>query len=430
MDSTLTQPPTAATFQKRQQLAWFMLLGGFGVFLLLLVLIPFAINAYFTNATRPLQLMFNANSGTVGVTDSTGIRLALLPNEPAREVELGSTLFTNVTATGLLTILTADAEQTLARLQIYSHTEIDLASAAQPRFAFSDQPQQAVLYLSSGRVRVALPELNERPFHLILITPHTTVYLPQAGQYSIEVNGSQTQVATHEGMASVQTEVQALALTAAQRAIVTNDQAIQGPLITERNLIQNGDFSQDLSRWSLFAWRLELEDQPGGIVETRQLDGAPALHIARIGSGHADVKVRQTINQDVADFQSLQLNVTFRIVYQSLEVCGIQGSECPFFVLLNYIDSSGISREFQHGFYALGTPDDDRTPGACVSCALIQTAHERVPGNQLYFLELDIHEELARQGFSPPSFIEAITLISSGHSFEVDVLDVALIALE
>jgi hypothetical protein len=54
-------------------------------------------------------------------------------------------------------------------------------------------------------------------------------------------------------------------------------------------------------------------------------------------------------------------------------------------------------------FTLMGTPDDDGgNPGACITCALIQTAHERVPANQYYFLELDIHEELARQGFPPP----------------------------
>ncbi|MFO7536998.1 MAG: FecR domain-containing protein [Chloroflexota bacterium] len=432
MNPPITQDPSPETFQKRQQLAWFVMVGSFGFFLLLLVLVPYGTNAYFNNATRPLQLMLNANNGTVGITDPAGNRLVLLPDEPPREVEIGAMVFTNVTATGLFTILTPDEAQILARLQLYSNTEMDLFRAEQPRFALSDQFQQARLYLNSGRVRVTLPEVGERPFHLTLITPHTTVYLRQTGQYSIEVNGTRTQVAVQEGEAAIQTANETLMLTADQRAVIAQGEPIRGPLTTERNLVQNGDFSQGLSRWSLFAWRLEREDQPSGMTEVRQVDGIPALHIARAGQGHADVKVRQTINQDVIDFQSLRLNVTFRIVYQSLEVCGIRGSECPLFVLINYIDSSGIGREFQHGFYVMGTPTDDDggNPGACMPCALIQRDHERIPANQFYFLELDIHEELARQGFAPPSFIDSISLISSGHSFEVDVVDVALIAQE
>jgi hypothetical protein len=430
MNSTITQNPPPEAFQKRQQMAWFMLLGSFGFFLLLLVMVPFGINGYLNNTTRPLQLVLNANNGTVGIVESSGTRLALLPEEPPRDVEIGATIFTNVTATGLFTILTSDQEQVLARLQLYSNTELDLIRAEQPRFGLSDRPQLARFHLNSGRVRIARLDVGERPFHLTLITPHTTVYLPQAGQYSIEVNGTQTQVAVREGEAFIQATNETLVLAADQRAVIAEGEPIRGPLTTERNLVQNGDFSQGLSRWSLFAWRLELEDQPSGITEVRQEGGAPVLHIARAGQGHADVKVRQTINHDVADFQSLSLNVTFRIVYQSLDVCGFRGSECPLFVLLNYIDSGSISREFQHGFYAYGTPDDDRFPGACITCALIQNAHERVPANQYYFLELDIYEELARQGFPPPSFIESITLISSGHSFEVEVVDVALIAQE
>lgn len=432
MDSTLTPTPEILPepFQKRQQLAWFMLLGSFGFFLLLLVLVPFGVNSYLNNATQPLHLQLNANNGSVNIVETSGARLALLPDEPPREVEPGATIFTNVTATGLFAILTPDEEQTLARLQLYSNTELNLIRAEQPRFNLSDQPRQSYLQLNSGRVRLTLPDGGERPFQLILVTPHTTVYLAQAGQYAVEVNGTSSQVTVHEGQAMLWTQTETQTMTADQRAVVTEDQVIHGDLTTERNLLQNGDFTQGLSRWALFAWRLELDDQPSGITDVRQVGGAPALHIARAGLGHADVKMRQTINQDVTDFQGLRLNVTFRIVYQSLEVCGIQGSECPLFVLLNYIDSGGISREFQHGFYALGTPDDDRTPGACISCALIQTSHEWVPGNQIYFFELDVHEELARQGFNPPSFIESLSLIASGHSFEVDVIEVALMAQE
>jgi hypothetical protein len=430
MNSTITENPPPEAFQKRQQMAWFMLLGSFGFFLLLLVLVPFGINSYLNNTTRPLQLLLNANNGTVGIVESSGTRLALLPEEPPRDVELGATIFTNVTATGLFTILTSDQEQVLARLQLYSNTELDLIRAEQPRFDLSDRPQQARLHLNSGRVRIALPDVGERPFqphahhppHYSLLAPGWPI-LHRSQRYA-------NSGCRPEGEAFVQASNETLVLAADQRAVIAEGEPIRGPLTTERNLVQNGDFSQGLSRWSLFAWRLELEDQPSGITEVRQEGGPPVLHIARAGQGHADVKVRQTVNHDVTDFQSLRLNVTFRIVYQSLEVCGFRGSECPLFVLLNYIDSGSISREFQHGFYAYGTPDDDRFPGACITCALIQTAHERVPANQYYFLELDIHEELARQGFPPPSFIESITLISSGHSFEIEVVDVALIAQE
>lgn len=430
MNLPIPQDQLQDTVQKRQRLAWLMLLGSFGFFLLLLALVPFGINTYLNNAIRPLHLVLNANNGTVGIVEASGTRLALLPEEPPRTVEVGATVFTNVAATGLFTILTPDETQVLARLQLYSHTEMALIQANQPRFNLSDRLQQTRLDLNNGRIRVTIPEVRERPFHLTLFTPHGTVDLQQTGQYSIEVNGSRTQVAVQQGQAAISSAGETLHLTTNQRAVLAAGVPIRGPLSTERNLIQNGDFSQRLSRWSLFAWRLELEEQPSGITEVRQVDGDSVLYIARAGQGHADVKVRQTINQDVADFESLRLNMTFRIVYQSLEVCGIQGSECPLFILLNFIDGNGINREWQHGFYVLGTPDDDNNPGACISCALIQSSHERVPANQFYFLEIDLHQELARQGFAPPGFIESISLISSGHSFEVEIVDVALIAQE
>ena len=55
----------------------------------------------------------------------------------------------------------------------------------------------------------------------------------------------------------------------------------------------------------------------------------------------------------------------------------------------------------------------------------------RVPLMQDYFFEVeDFREELARHGRLPPRFIESVSLIFSGHSFEVEVGDIALLAEE
>ena len=159
-----------------------------------------------------------------------------------------------------------------------------------------------------------------------------------------------------------------------------------------------------------------------------RVDGEPVLRFERGGIGHADARVLQSINQTVADYDSLRLLLTLRIMEQSLGVCGIQGSECPLFVRINYVDENGVSQTWQQGFFASGEIDDNTTPGACVSCAVIQSAHERVPLNQDYFYDIDLGEELARQGAAAPRQIESLSLVASGHSFMTDVIDVTLIA--
>jgi hypothetical protein len=99
----------------------------------------------------------------------------------------------------------------------------------------------------------------------------------------------------------------------------------------------------------------------------------------------------------------------------------------PLFIIVNYIDDSGISRVWQHGFFANGTVDDNLTPGACISCAVVQRPHDRVPLGQLYFYDVDLIQEMASQGILPPRYIESVTLVGSGHSFTTEVSDVALI---
>jgi hypothetical protein len=62
---------------------------------------------------------------------------------------------------------------------------------------------------------------------------------------------------------------------------------------------------------------------------------------------------------------------------------------------------------------------------------MVQGLHIRVPMQQDYFFEIaDFQEELARLGRQPAQFIESVILVSSGHGFEVEVLDVTLLAEE
>jgi hypothetical protein len=255
-----------------------------------------------------------------------------------------------------------------------------------------------------------------------------SINVNEPGRYTFEVNDDTTQVTVQNtGAASVEAQGEILMLGPGQRAEISADLPPQGPFNPARDLIRNGDFSEALDNWALFSWRVELPDQPEGETSIQSNDGDPMLHYAREGVGHADVRVTQSVNQDVSGFDSLRLSATLRVVDQSLDVCGVQGSECPLMIIVNYIDDNGVSQVWQHGFYANGTVDDNLTPGGCISCAVIQRPHDRVPLGQLYFYEVDLIQELASQGALPPRFIESVTLVGSGHSFVTDVSDVSLI---
>lgn len=423
--------------RERQRLAWIVLLGSFFVCAVVTVAMPFVVNAFLQNATELMDVRVQANQGTVRVDSESGVGGAVLAGGPAQLAEAGASVVTGNTETALITFFPPDNEQRLARLQVYGNTIVRVQQADAPQFALSDRSYEVALKLEAGRVRLALPEWEERPLNLYINTPQGDVLIRTPGQYSIIVTNEATQVAVQEGAAtvtavdgSVEEDPASIQLLSDQRAEVPTGQDPIGPLDTERDLIQNGDFSASTDRWTVFTWRVERADQPKGTANIVNVFGEPRLQIYREGIGHADLLLRQTVQQDVTDFETLQLALTFQILGHDLAVCGVQGSECPIFVRLNYIDEAGVSQTWQHGFFAVGEINPEETPDACISCAVVQSEHDRVPLGQDYFYEVDIRTELARQGFLPPRFIESVELVSSGHSFVVQIVNVDLLARE
>lgn len=411
----------------RHQLAWTILFSSFFLCLLLSVTIPVAVTAFLQNATQPLDVTVQANQGTVGVNEPNGPRRAVLVGEPPGEVGAGATIQTDTTASALLTVTPPDEAEPLAIMQISGNSTVQLAEAAAPRFRWSNHPNRLEVDIQTGRLRVDNLFGAARPLTLAVTTPQGRVDVNQSGRYTFEVNGDTTQVTVHsEGAAEVAAQDMTLTLGPNQRAEMTAD-ALIGPLDPARDLVRNGNFSQGLDEWALFSWQVERPDQPKGETTVTSAGGNPLLRFAREGVGHADVRATQSIGQDVSGYDSLRLSATLRILNQSLGVCGGLGSECPLFIIINYIDEGGVSRVWQHGFFAEGVVDDNLTPGACVSCAVVQRPHERVPLGQFYFYDVDLIDELASQGFLPPRHIESITLVGSGHTFTTEVSDVALV---
>lgn len=412
----------------RERLAWIILFGSFFACALISVAVPVGLSAFIQNATRPLVAEVQANQGTVGIDAAGGQRRAVLAGEPARPVEPEATILTDSTASALVTMQPPDSGRTMATMQIASNTTVHLNEANAPRFGLSRQPNEMAMDLQSGRIRLDVPSGQDRAMEISLVTPHSLVAINEPGRYTVDVTNDATQVTVQErGIASISANEEQLLLLPGQRAEVPNGSGPLGPLDPARNLIQNGDFGDGLDKWSLFSWQVEREDQPKGTTEVVDEFGNPTLRFAREGIGHADVRVTQSVNTDVSDLGDLRLLLTLNIVEHSLDVCGVQGSECPLFVIVNYVDESGVSRVWQHGFFATGTVDDNLTPGACVSCAVVQQAHDRVPAGQLYFYEVNLTEELARQGLLPPRYVDSISLVGSGHSFISEVADVSLI---
>jgi hypothetical protein len=413
----------------RQRLGWTVLLGSFAICMILTVAVPFTVNAFLQNATKFLTVAVQANQGTVGIDDASDVRQAVLVGQPGKTIEPGASILTDATATALVSVFPPDSERLLSRVQVYGNTTVMLEQADTPRFDLSDSGRELHLDVATGRIRLTVPELAERPYVVTVTTPQGKITIETPGQYSITATNANTQVTVQDGLAHVVALDHYVDLDPGERSLIPTGEIPSIPLGTERNLVKNGDFGDGWSRWQQYAWEIERTDQPAGQIDVADIDGVSTLSVRRQGEGHADVKVRQVINQDVNDFSALSLQLTFRILGQSLGVCGVQGSECPLFVKINYLDQTGANRTWQRGFYGAGTVTEE-TPDTCAFCGVVQSPHDLVTLGQVQFFDVSLLEELARLGVPPISFIESIELVASGHSFDVEIVEVALIGDE
>jgi hypothetical protein len=247
----------------RQRLAWAFLIGSFAICLLISITIPLSANAYIRNATQDLITTIQANEGTVGVDNESGVRKAVIAGENEELVESGSSILTDATATALLHVSDPVTEELLARVTIDGNSTVRVEQATAPRFNWSNVENEADYQLESGRLRVNLlePEGDTLPLTINFTTPQGTVTINEPGQYAVEVNNQATQVNVYEGLAEIMAEEESLLLKAGERAEIPTGSAPSGPLAPERNLIKNGDFSERFNNWAQYAWLVELYDQ-------------------------------------------------------------------------------------------------------------------------------------------------------------------------
>ena len=417
-------------YAQRQRLAWFILIAAFIAAVVVVVSVPVGINALIQQARQPLFVVAQANEGTLGIDyadDSfTAIRAADAPLTVDQQINLTTTPLD----TGLLLFYGDEGGELVSQVQIYGSTSVFLEEATAPRFSLSSRPDLIRLQLTSGRMRMLVSEVTGQVFvDYAVVTPHGFVLIGEPGEYTLEVDNAETQVTVQQGELLVSAEGRQLSLTGAERAQFGAALPLEGPLPAERDLIRNGSFVSGFDAWTLLSWDIERSDQPEGTIGISDGEVDPRVRFERVGVGHADGRMRQVIEQDVTGFSSLKLLVTMQIVNQSLDVCGNRGSECPLMVQLDYEDQNGALRTWQQGFFAAGAPGPD-VPDVCVFCTPPLSVHEQVALGQVSFRESpDLLEVMRQQGIEVRR-LKSVTVLAAGHSFAVELIDIALVARE
>jgi hypothetical protein len=397
-----------------QRVAWTVLWAAFIVFCILLTGIPLGIRSYLLNSVEDQETQLKRVEGTLQVQRSKGSQpmavtesLMLLP---------GDEVILDATSRGTLDLFER------SHVTLYSSTNVELVAVHSPRFGISNRPNQIVLNLTGGLVRVGVALPNERETDFEVLTPHTTVSLVE-GSYRIEVTNQATQITVVRGEARVGTQGVRVVLSQGMRSKVDMSGVLENPLSAAQNLIENGDFQQPLSTgWLTNTVVLTSEVNPPS-VEVVEDGGRSATRLFRreqdIGN-HTEVAIQQRLDQDVRDFDRLEVALDVMLEFQSLSGGGQQSSEFPVIVRLDYKDLWGNDKFWTHGFYY---QNEAGYPVALDPWG--RPSGEQIPRGVWYPYESGNLIDLL--GENRPAQITGLTVYASGWNYESLVSEIQLI---
>jgi hypothetical protein len=197
------------------------------------------------------------------------------------------------------------------------------------------------------------------------------------------------------------------------------------------NLLRNGLFTFDIPEGGATApigWGCSAtaEQTPSGTYHGDEWMGRTALRLLRTeGTATSKTGCEQRPELDVSQFNYLELKSTFVLNYQSLQNCGIDGSECPLMFFIIFTDAEGITHEWSQGiFYNQVAQTSD--PSVCLSCGM-RSNHLPISEQVWFTYEsgnlLDLFPDEQR-----PQYINRVQFYAKGHRYDVFVSEVALYA--
>jgi len=327
-------------------------------------------------------------------------------------------VITDATSSGTLDLFEGSG------LVLYSNTDLTLQTMQTPRFEVSELPNEILLNLTGGLVRVgvALSPPGERTIDFQVLTPHTDIVL-QEGSYRIGVTDEGTQVTVVRGQALVGRGSPQITLVRGTRSQVGLDGTPSTPMPAVQNLLVNGDFQEPLApAWVTDTVVLTTTVRPP-IIEQVEEGGRAAVRLARRESdngNHTEALIKQSLDYDVRDFARLEVLLDVRLDFQSLSGGGLQSSEFPIIVRLDYKDIWGNDKFWTHGFYYQNqagypiAPDPWGRPSG-----------EQIP--QDVWFPYESGNLLVLLGDNKPAHITGLTIYASGWNYDSLVSEVQLL---
>jgi len=395
------------------RVAWIVLGTAFVVFCALVTGIPLVSRYYVVNAAEDRETLLQRIEGTILVQRANG-------GEPSGVTESATLL------PGDEVILDATSRGTLdfferSHVTLYSNTNLELTQVETPRFNVSDELNEITLNLTGGLVRVGVALPGERETVFRVLTPHTAVSLEE-GSYRIDVTNEATQITVLRGRATLDTEASPVVLEQGMRTKVDLPGAMTDPLPAAQNLIVNGDFQEPLSTgWVTSSLVLTSTVKPP-TVKVASEGGREAVRLLQeaVKDGdHTEAALQQKLDRDVRDFDRLQVSLDVKLDSQSLSGGGLQSTEFPIIVRLDYKDLWGNDKFWTHGFYY-----QNKAGYAIAPDPWGRPSGEQIPQGVWYPYESGNLIELL--GENRPARITGLRVYASGWKYDSSVSEIQL----
>ena len=343
---------------------------------------------------------------------------------------------------------TQSSDRVVANVTLKNNSSITLQSALRPRFEWSTNNYVIWLYDAAGEFDITISENIERDVLIYIQTGlanQTRVTLDGPGNYLMSVTENYTEVYNRNGNAYLIPTAesnQGYSIASGQRGRIdalTNTVDL-APGYT--NLLRNSNFetlNENVGSGSLqelltgWVCNNDPSDNPPGEYLSQIFEGRRTLRLERYGGATTNGRTScfQTFGSNALDVNALALDylslrTQFYIRHQSLNACGFEGSECPLMLRIDYMNQSGNSERWFHGFFAK-RESASTFPLVCSGGCLQE--HEFVNAQSWY--TYDSGNLLSLFPGEPERQIRSIVGVwfyASGHEYDVQVSEVSLLA--
>jgi hypothetical protein len=419
-----------------QRLAWMIVLVSFLLFCSISIAISGGIYYFFFRSTVPMSVIMQVGRGTAGIEtpDNTSFQSF---GSPAGTLQVDATVLTDLQSQVTISfqIPQSDGVRILGTITLEKSSSITLGEANLPRFNWSNGVYSLSFDDFVGEANVLIPKELDRPFELYINTPSNATFLiTNSGRYSLISNETSINLITIEGRADLLSpnRINNRRVVSGEQAILRTGGETPASADAPTNLLRNGLFTFDIPDGQAVAplgWGCTRTSDafPLGEYLVDEWLGRRALRLIRTeGTSTSKTGCEQVLELNIDQYTYLELQVTFAIHYQSLQNCGILGSECPMMLLIYFTDIQGITQQWYQGLFYNYVPQSASYPTQCINCG---TGLEHLAISQDVWFTYESGNLFARfPAEQRPQFINKIQFYASGHTYDVFVSELALYA--